>query len=193
MKKFLLLSVLLLAVSSFANDFYHINTEPYWDGNITGGWLAQAQTFEAPANTDALVNWEFKLAGRTDPGQVTFNIFQWNSSGPVGDALFTQTLNWGTEDQIYDVTNINLALQPGQLYGAEIDLQGYSGQSVYYNGNETGYPGHDGWFYNPDFGGWNDESNTNQFFTADFSYVPEPSTLVLVGSSIFAVAFRRCL
>ena len=88
--------MLLLAIGSFADDYRHINTEPYWDGSITLGYLAQAQIFEAPKNTDMLINWEFKLAGRTDPGQVTFNIFAWSDSGPVGSTLYSQTLDWGT-------------------------------------------------------------------------------------------------
>ncbi len=186
----------LLIVGSFATANAadcNINTEPSWDGNITSGWLAQAQTFEAPsADCSVLSDWEFKLSGRTSPGQVTFNIYEWSASGPVGNALYTQTLDWGTTDQVFDVTGINLALTPGQLYGADIDLQGYSGLSVYYNFNQTGYPGHDGWWYNPDFGGWNDIGGTNQYFMADFTSVPEPGSIVLLGSSLLGVAGVLC-
>ncbi len=182
----------LLVVGSFATAYAancNINTEPNWDSNITNGWLAQAQTFEAPsANCSLLSDWEFKLAGRTSPGQITFNIYQWGPSGPVGNALYSQTLAWGTTDQLFDVTGINLALTPGQLYGADIDLQGYSGASVYFNENQTGYPGFDGWWYNPDFGGWNDIGGTNQYFMADFASVPEPGSIVLFGSSLLGVA-----
>lgn len=187
-----LVVIALLVVGSFASVYAancNINTEPDWDSNITNGWLAQAQTFEAPsANCSVLSDWEFKLAGRTSPGQITFNIYQWGPSGPTGNALYSQTLAWGTTDQVFDINNINLALAPGLLYGAEVDLQGYSGQSVYYNFNQTGYPGFDGWWYNPDFGGWNDVGGTNQYFMADFSSVPEPGTGVLLGSSLLGVA-----
>jgi hypothetical protein len=194
MKNILLLSVVvLLAVSSFANDYHHINTEPYWDGNITTGWLAEAQTFEAPTNTDMLVNWEFKLAGRTDPGQATFEVFAWGPTGPTGSALFSQTVDWSTQDQVYDITGIDLLLTPGQLYGAEIDTLGYGGQSVYFQGNETGYPGYDTWVYHPDFGGWSENPDTNQYFTADFAYVPESGTFVLFGSSLLGIAVRQRL
>ena len=170
-------------------DNCNINTEPFWDGNITNGWLAQAQTFEAPsANCSVLSDWEFKLAGRTSPGQVTFKIYEWGSSGPVGNALYSQTLDWGTTDQLFDVTNINLTLTPGQLYGAEIDLQGYSDKSVYFNFNQTGYPGFDGWWFNPSAGGWNDIGGSNQYFMADFTSVPEPGSFLLLGSSLLGVA-----
>jgi len=84
MKKVLLgAAALLFAVSSFADNCHTINTEPYWDNNIMFGWLAGAQTFEAPsANCSVLSDWEFKLAGRNTPGQITFNIYQWGSTGP---------------------------------------------------------------------------------------------------------------
>src|SRR5581483_4983257 len=93
----------------------NLNTEPYWDNNITTGWNAQAQTFEAPsANCTVLSDWQFKLA----PGgsQVTFNVYQWGPTGPVGSPLYSQTFAWANT---IDVTNINIQLTPGQLYGAE--------------------------------------------------------------------------
>jgi len=186
-----LLVVALLVVGSVIlhADTCNINTEPFWDSNITNGWTGQAQTFEAPsANCSVLSDWEFKLAGRTSPGQITFNIYAWGPSGPVGTALYSQTLDWGTTDQVFDVTGINLALTPGQLYGADIDLQGYSDKSVYFNFNQTGYPGFDGWWYNPDLGGWNDVGGSNQYFMADFTSVPEPGTFLLLGSSLVGVA-----
>ncbi|MFZ0704406.1 MAG: PEP-CTERM sorting domain-containing protein [Candidatus Korobacteraceae bacterium] len=183
------LALLVLGSISLHAANCNINTEPFWDSNITSGWLAQAQTFEAPSqDCNVLSDWEFKLAGRTSPGQVTFNIYQWGPSGPVGNALYTQTLDWGTTAQVFDVTSINLMLTPGQLYGADIDLQGYSDQSVYYNFNQTGYPGHDGWWYNPAFNGWNDIGGTNQYFMADFTSVPEPGSFLLFGSSLLGVA-----
>lgn len=186
MRKTILLAVLLLSVSCFASnsDFYRINTEPFWDGNVTAGWIGQAQTFQAPAGTAALSDWEFELYGRNTPGQVTFNIYQWGPTGPVGNALFSQNVDWGTQTSTYDVTGINLALDPDLMYAATIDLQGYSGQSVYFQFNQKGYDGHNAWFYNPDYGGWNEADVTNQTFAADFSYAPEPGTLVLAGSSL---------
>jgi PEP-CTERM motif len=175
--------------TAFATSCSNINTMPFWDNNITNGWLGQAQTFEAPSPTcNVLSEWEFELAGRTSPGQVTFNIYQWGPSGPVGNALYTQNFAWGTSASLFDVTNINLALTPGQIYGADIDLQGYSDQSVYFMENQTGYPGHDGWWYNPAFGGWNDLAGTNQYFLANFTSVPEPGSFLLFGSSLLGVA-----
>jgi PEP-CTERM motif len=173
-------------------DNCNINTMPYWDGNITNGWLAGAQTFEAPSSTcNVLTEYEFELAGRSSTGSIQFNIYQWSSSGPVGSALYSTTLSWGTSASLFDVTNINLVLTPGQLYGADVDLLGYSGQSLYFNGNQTGYPGHDAWFYNPAYGGWNDFNCCNDYFLANFSSAgttPEPNSILLFGSGLFAIA-----
>ncbi len=181
--------VLLLGglTAAFAASCDSIDTRPYWDNNITNGWMAQAQTFEAPsANCNVLSEWEFELAGRTSAGQVTFNIYQWGSSGPVGGPLFTENLAWGTSAQLFDVTNINVTLTPGQLYGADIDLQGYSGPSVYFNANQNGY-GYDAWWYMSSTG-WED-IGFNQYFAANFSNsVPEPGSIVLFGSSLLGVA-----
>jgi hypothetical protein len=162
----------------------NINTEPFWDNNITSGWNAQAQTFEAPsANCNVLSSWEFKLAA--GGSQVTFNIYQWGSSGPIGSALYSQTFNWG--DTI-DVNNINLLLTPGQLYGAELDFHGYNGPSVYFNFNQTGYPGFDGW-WDMSNEAWQDVPGTNQYFMANFtSGVPEPGSFLLFGSSLLGIA-----
>lgn len=187
MRKSLLLCVLLLTASGFAENCTRINTEQFWDNSVTEGWTGMAQTFEAPsANCSILSDWEFKLAGRTSPGQITFNIYQWGDSGPVGNPVYSQTFDWGTQAQTFDATNIGLALQPGQLYGADVDFGGYSGDSAYFSFNQKGYS-FDAWFYNAQFGGWNEAHGTNQYFIANFDSVPEPSTFMLFGSSLIGV------
>jgi hypothetical protein len=175
------------ATTAYASICNTVDTRPFWDNNITNGWFAQAQTFEAPAaNCNVLSDWTFALAGRTSPGAVTFSIYQWGPTGPIGSPLFTTNIAWGTTNATYSVPNINVVLTPGTLYGADIDLQGYSGPSVYFNGNKTGYK-YDGWWYMPS-SGWNDLP-LNQYFAADFSNaVPEPGSILLLGTSLLGAA-----
>ncbi len=174
--------------TAYANSC-NINTMPDWDGNITNGYLAQAQTFEAPSpSCKVLSEYEFWLAGRSSPGQVTFNIFEWGAGGPMGSALYTTALSWGTSASLFDLTNINLTLTLGQLYGAEVDFQGYTGQSIYFQDNQTGYPGFDGWWNN---GTWIDFPGLQDDFAANFSSgvtTPEPGSILLFGSGILGLA-----
>jgi hypothetical protein len=97
---------------------------------------------------------------------------------------------WGTTASLYDITGINLTLTVGQLYGFDVDFQGYNGQSIYFNGNQTGYPGFAAWWWNPAFGGWNQFSGYNTYFQANFSgtTVPEPGSMLLLGSGVIGVA-----
>lgn len=177
--------------TAFGGSCDSINTMPYYDGNVTNGYTAQAQTFEAPSSScNVLTEWEFTLEGRSSPGQIIFNIYQWGASGPEGSALYSIAENWGTSTQLFDITSINLALTPGQLYGAEVDFEGYSGQSIFFQANQTGYPGFDGWWYN---GSWIDFPGLQDDFAANFSSgtqssVPEPSSIMLLGSGVLAIA-----
>jgi len=193
-----LLPVLVLVFGRAAGTAYagtcNINTMPYWDGNITNDWLAAAQTFAVPsASCDVLNSYEFELDGRSPAGSVQFNIYQWGASGPTGSALYSTTLAWGTSASLFDVTSINLRLTPGQLYGADVDFLGYEGSSLWFQGNQTGYPGGSGWWYNPSFGGWVNVLGSNDYFAANFSgapTVPEPGTIELLLAGLAAMGLK---
>jgi hypothetical protein len=143
-----------------------LDTAPYWDGSYTLGYSATAQLISPQAACPMLVEYAFELARRKTPGNVTFTIYQWGPSGPVGAALFTSTLPWGTSKTVIMVSNINLTLTPGIQYGIDIDLQGYGDRSVAFTYDHTGYRGGDGWWYN---GNWSDVPGTNHKFRAKWA------------------------
>lgn len=189
LKPFCLVFVVLLATPALATTV--IDTYPSWDGNVTVGWLATAQTFTAPAD-NVLLNYKFAVAPRSGNGNVNFSIYNWGG-GPVGVPLYSAVLPWTTVGGDVLVSGINLALTTGNLYGADIDLLGYSGASVHFTGNNP-YGGGGGWWW--DGSSWFNYTfdGLDHKFRAEFEgrpVVPEPATLLLLGSSLAGLAAWR--
>ena len=171
------------AVSSRADTV--IDTFADWDGNITAGWQATAQTITVPAD-NVLSEYRFQIAPRPTPGNLNFEVYAW-ANGPVGAALFTQTIPWDAGG-IVDVNGIDLPLVSGNLYGMVVDLLGSGGnQSVYYQTNQISYSGGNGWWFNDGLG-WDDFSSYNHRFRAVFTGVPEPTSLLLILVGLGLVA-----
>jgi hypothetical protein len=177
-----------LACTSSANIV--VNTYPDWDGSVTNGWVAIAQSFTAPSD-NVLDNWMFALAPL--PGgqnSVTFNIYAWSDlTGPVGSSLYSSVEAWPAGGGDVLVDNIALSLTPGNLYAAVVHLQGYSGLSVQFQFNQFSYTdgdaswldgGTDWHFLNS---GWNTK------FRAEF--VPEPSTPLILTFGAAGLLIRR--
>jgi len=157
----------VLSASAAASTACTINTIPDWDDNYTYGFVATAQVITPTARCPELVEYAFELAPRSTPGNVTFSIYQWGPTGPVGSPLFTTTLPWGTTKTVILVSNINLTLTPGTPYGIDIDLQGYTTESVAFQNNQIGYKHGDGWWYNGT--SWADVPGTNHKFRAKWA------------------------
>ena len=156
-----------------------IDTYQDYDGQVTSGWYATAQTIVATTD-NILVNYTFGLEGRATPGFIEFAVFEWGTTGPVGSSLFSTEVEWSTIDNV-EISGINLLLNTGDMYGMVVDLIGFGGQSVFFNTNRDSYDGGNGW-WRTGGGTWYEYSDYNHVFLAEFEStpVPEPATLGLL-------------
>jgi hypothetical protein len=83
-----------------------------------------------------------------------------------------------------------LTLTTGTQYFGVVDFNGYVGQSIHYNGNQTSYSAGNGWWQDVS-GAWSDLNGLNQKFRAEFHAVPEPASLAALGLGALALVRRR--
>jgi hypothetical protein len=166
-----------------------IDTTPNWDGNITNGWLAVGQSFTVPTTDTTLSRFTFTLSAPSSVSTVTFKVFNWSATGPTGAALLTQSVAWPANGGDVTLSALNLSLLSGQVYGAVVDLGGYSGASVYYMQTSPYAGGSASWF---DGSSWSNYSAAYEMkFVAEFNAVPEPSVVCLVGLGVGVLAVGR--
>ncbi len=163
-----------------------IGTYPHWDGNVTSGWFAVAQSFVAPVH-NTLDNYTFGFeVANVD---IAFRIFEWDeTSGPVGGTLYAANFVSAAGDNLVD--NINLALTPGTMYAAIVDMRGYGEASVHWMTNVDGNPtGDASWF---DGGSWQYlDSGWSTKFRAEFTGIPAPGAVALLGLAALTPRRRR--
>ena len=176
-----------------------LNTYPDY-AIVTNGYLKGAQTFLVGTD-NVLSSFEFRTFNA--PGQSSqMQIFAWDSNGPTGSALFTsQTFARGNAIEDFTVSNINLTLNQGSLYGAVIDSFGYSGPNYGFNLNQNSYTGGNLWLVSGDTpNSWNNYASFgyNLTFQATLTNtalptgVPEPASILLfVVGLVTVAAFRK--
>jgi hypothetical protein len=172
-----------------------LNTYPDGPPIYTNGFVLEAQTFTTPA--DAILS-SFQFQMFNAQGQsVQLEIFAWGGSGPSGPALFTSpSIARANAIQDFLVSNINLSLTPGSLYGAVIDSAGYNSFNAAFITNQNSYTGGNMWLLGQNTTTWSTFPGDNLLFQATFvagapSSVPEPSAFLLIGGGLTALALVR--
>lgn len=176
------------------------------------------ETFIDPAGATALNSFTFYLQGATG-SQISFQgeVFNWTGSllagdaslgaqGTTGSPLYSSpTINY-TADNLWDAVTINIpgdvAVTPGNAYVIDLTATVGTGNAtfgntwLYLTGDFGGTTGGSVNFSNPpatEFGPWN-EPGFGFFgdlaFTADFSSVPEPTSMI-AGLSLLSLLAPR--
>ena len=177
----------IMALPIIANADTVIDTSGDWDGSINFLWEGSGQSLTVPDVDTTFDSIGFFFDAEADGQVFTFEL---NDALNGGSTLFSTDF---TVDGEFNLIDINQQLTAGQLVFAQIDYNGYVGNSAHFIVGDV-YSGGSSSFFNgidhDDFGG----SLFDHRFTATFSGVPEPSSmLVVTGISGLAILRRRRL
>ncbi len=179
--------LLLAAVVSRAQV---IDTYPFWDGNVTNGWTAIAQTFDAPGST--LTDYQFGIDGNSAGGTLNISLYNWVAgTGQTGAALYSTSVAWPSSTGDIVLSGINVAVTNGSHYGMIVELGGSNALSVHYMGNVTGSPTGYGYWSGDNGSTWSGIPGLSTKFRATFDPVPEPATFAVLGLGALALVCRR--
>ncbi|MBA3726830.1 MAG: hypothetical protein H0W86_10345, partial [Armatimonadetes bacterium] len=133
----------VLTVAASAETIY--DNFGSWDGNITSGWLGQAQILPCPAVDDILWEWRFEMAAGNTVGTVGFSVQTVAAGVPTGVMLYSDSAVVPPEGAVITFNNIGLQLTSGVDYAFVVDFNGYSGPSIHYTGIDV-VPGDGSWW-----------------------------------------------
>lgn len=162
----------------------------------TNGWAATVQTFTSSID-QTLTSYAF-VGGVSEQGDFSFRLYDWTGLGS-SPALFSTTQSWVGGTNL--INGINVALQSGHVYAAEVDYLGGTSGGVAF-GNDVYSGGMGFWAYTPgirtEFEGFADLDTAFRvsFSTSgvpESSAVPEPQTYALLGGlvTLAAIIVRR--
>ena len=208
MKKFLLLAVVLFAVSCAADTYNSFNGyNPYWHPFGYPDTTTYGEIFTAPTSgSDFLMNFSLYLAGPYSSGEIILRAYLATWTGThAGTLLYSSDpVHYANTGNAQLTFNTVAMLSPGQNYIAFISVSQDYGQSIgqsYASAGNGGCPGcafayfNNGGDFNQLFtSDWNAYGLQPDFaFTAEFaegccSTVPEPGTLALLVGGLAALA-----
>lgn len=184
------LTTLFILGAAAASQAQVIDTYPFWDGNITGGWTAVAQSFDAPGSV--LTDYQFAIDGNASGGTLNISFYNWIAgTGQTGAALYSTSVAWPASTGDVVLSGINVPVTMGSHYGMVVELGGSTASSVHYMGNTTGNPTGHGYWSSDNGATWNSIGGLSTEFRATFSSVPEPASMAVLGLGVLALARRR--
>jgi len=177
---------LLLTTTAQATELDYLSN----NASSTGGWWSTAQTFTVDS-AQTLLSYSF-MGGAAPQNAYRFSIYDWTAGGA---ALYTATPTWVYGQN--DIEGIDLRLQAGHTYAAEVDTVTFTSFGVQFGGDV--YAGGSGYWSqdqapNGNPAAFQNFSNLDTAFRAELaSAVPEPASigLLLAGVCLLVVAGRH--